>query len=278
VSGDAVSDGAVSDRPGEGGAGPLDLSGRTVLISGGAGALGRAIVGRLVGAGAHVVVGDLVPDAEAARVLPHDDRIAYVRADTADEAAVERLLDSCVERLGHLPDSVCCHAGVVEAHPVQEFPVEAFDRIMNVNVRAAFLLARATSRRWTEAGVAGHLVFTTSWVQDVPWPEITPYNASKAAVRSLARGFARELAPHGIRANAVAPGIVAAGMAQRQWDMDPDYRARARRAIPLGRLQPPESVADAFLFLLSPLASYMTGSVLLVDGGCSLYPMDEDTT
>jgi NAD(P)-dependent dehydrogenase (short-subunit alcohol dehydrogenase family) len=88
------------------------------------------------------------------------------------------------------------------------------------------------------------------------------------------RGFARELAPRGIRANAIAPGIVAVGMAKRQWDTDPSYRARAGRAIPLGEMQRPESVAHAFLFLCSELASYMTGAVLLVDGGCSLYPMD----
>jgi NAD(P)-dependent dehydrogenase (short-subunit alcohol dehydrogenase family) len=88
------------------------------------------------------------------------------------------------------------------------------------------------------------------------------------------RGFARELAPRHIRANAIAPGIVAAGLAQRQWDTDPGYRARAEKAIPLGYMQPPESVAHAFLFLCSPMASYLTGSVLLVDGGCSLYPMD----
>ena len=89
------------------------------------------------------------------------------------------------------------------------------------------------------------------------------------------RGFARELATDGVRANAIAPGIVGVGMAKRQWDTDPSYRARAQKAIPLGYMQPPESVANAFLFLCSDLASYMTGSVLLVDGGCSLYPMDE---
>ena len=87
------------------------------------------------------------------------------------------------------------------------------------------------------------------------------------------RGFARELAPK-IRANAVAPGIVAVGLAKRQWDTDPSYRARASKAIPLGDMQPPESVADAFVFLCSSMANYMTGSVLVVDGGCSLYSMD----
>jgi NAD(P)-dependent dehydrogenase (short-subunit alcohol dehydrogenase family) len=109
-------------------------------------------------------------------------------------------------------------------------------------------------------------------VQDVPWPEITPYTASKSAMKTLMHGYARELASHGIRANAVAPGIVAAGMALKTWNENADYRARAECAIPLGYLQPPESVADAFAFLCSDMSSYMTGSVLLVDGGCSLYP------
>ena len=88
------------------------------------------------------------------------------------------------------------------------------------------------------------------------------------------RSFARELAPKGIRANAVAPGIVGVGMAKRAWDTDPSYRARAGKASPLGAMQPPETVAYAFLFLCSEMANYMTGSVLLMDGGCSLYPMD----
>jgi NAD(P)-dependent dehydrogenase (short-subunit alcohol dehydrogenase family) len=145
---------------------------------------------------------------------------------------------------------------------------------MGVNLRSALIVAQAASQRWIAAGQPGQLIFTTSWVQDVPWPEITPYTASKAAMKQLARGFARELAPKNIRANIVAPGIVAVGLAKHQWDTDPSYRARAGKAIPLGYMQPPETVAHAFLFLCSPMADYMTGSVMLVDGGCSLYPMD----
>jgi NAD(P)-dependent dehydrogenase (short-subunit alcohol dehydrogenase family) len=164
---------------------------------------------------------------------------------------------------------------MVEAYPVTEYPIERFDALMQVNLRASFVVAQEAARRWRAQGIRGHLIFTTSWVQDVPWPEITPYNASKAAMKAMMRGFARELAADGIRANAIAPGIVAVGMARRQWDTDPGYRARAGRAIPLGEMQPPASVANAFLFLCSPMAAYMTGSVLLVDGGCSLYPMDE---
>jgi NAD(P)-dependent dehydrogenase (short-subunit alcohol dehydrogenase family) len=88
------------------------------------------------------------------------------------------------------------------------------------------------------------------------------------------RGMARELAPDGIRVNALAPGIVSVGMAQRQWENEPEYRRRAERAVPLRYLQPPESVVDALLFLCSDASNYMTGATLLVDGGCSLYPMD----
>ena len=93
-------------------------------------------------------------------------------------------------------------------------------------------------------------------------------------MNQLMRSFARELADKNIRANAIAPGIVSVGMAKRQWDTDPVYQARARKAIPLGFMQPLESVANGFLFLCSEAADYMTGSVLLIDGGCSLYPMD----
>ena len=126
----------------------------------------------------------------------------------------------------------------------------------------------------TERGINGKIIFTSSWVQDVPWPDITPYNVTKSGIKMLMRGMARELAAKGIRVNSVAPGIVAVGMAKRQWDTEPDYRRRAQKAIPLGYMQPPESVADALIFLSSDASDYITGATLLVDGGSSLYPMD----
>jgi NAD(P)-dependent dehydrogenase (short-subunit alcohol dehydrogenase family) len=255
---------------------PLDLSNKAILITGGAGAIGRVIVATLAAHGATVVVNDVVGEGDAAAALAEagagGEKISYFQADATEPGQVAQLFDDLEQRAG-IPDVVCCHAGMVEAMPITDYPVEAFDRLMDLNLRSALLVAQEASRRWKAAGQPGHLIFTTSWVQDVPWPEITPYNASKAALKALMRGFARELAPR-IRANAVAPGIVAVGLAKRQWDSDPHYRARAEKAIPLGYMQPPESVANAFLFLCSDMASYMTGSVLLVDGGCSLYPMD----
>jgi len=93
-------------------------------------------------------------------------------------------------------------------------------------------------------------------------------------VKQMMRGLARELGGKHVNVNAIAPGIVGVGMAKKQWDDEPAYRNRAEKAVPIGYLQSPESVADAFIFLASDASRYMTGATLLVDGGCSLYPMD----
>lgn len=254
-------------------ANPLDLSAKTIFITGGAGAIGRVVVQTLAAHGARVAVNDIVDADEARAVLPASERVSYFRADLAQQPQVQAAFDLVEASLG-LPNVVCCHAGMVMVAPVQSYPLDDFDQLMNLNTRAAFIVAQEAVKRWLRAGVQGHLIFTTSWVADVPWPEITPYTMSKSAMNAMMRGFARELAQHGIRANAIAPGIVGAGLSKRQWDTDPAYRARASKAIPLGFMQPPESVANAFVFLCSDMAAYMTGSVLLVDGGCSLYPMD----
>jgi NAD(P)-dependent dehydrogenase (short-subunit alcohol dehydrogenase family) len=112
-------------------------------------------------------------------------------------------------------------------------------------------------------------------VQEVPWPEIAAYSASKAGVRMLARSMARELAPHQILVNVIAPGIVYAGLARHQMETEPQYARRIQHVIPLGRLQEAEEVAKATAFLCSDAAAYMTGSVLLADGGCSLFQFAE---
>jgi NAD(P)-dependent dehydrogenase (short-subunit alcohol dehydrogenase family) len=255
----------------------LDLTGKVILITGGCGAIGRVVVQVLAEHGATVIANDIVPEDEAVQVLAsagaQGPTIGYCRADATQPDAVHSMFQQVEERYG-LPNIVCCHAGMAQAYPIDQYPLEGFDAIFNLNVRSSFLVAQTAVRGWLQHNTRGHLIFTTSWVQDVPWPEITPYNATKASLKAMMRGFARELAPKGIRANAIAPGIVAVGMAKRQWDTEPAYRARAEKAIPLGYMQPPETVAHAFLFLCSDMASYMTGSVLLVDGGCSLYPMD----
>lgn len=245
--------------------------GRTVLITGGLGALGRPAARRLVQAGEKVVVNDR-PEKPS---VDDDHDFHYVGADVTDPEAVVELVDRAWKFWGTLTDVVLL-AGRVHSAPLLDQTPDDVDAVFRLNLHGAMLVAQEVSRRWRSEGTPGQLIFVSSWVQDVPWPGVGPYAASKAALRSLARSFARELAPVGIRANVLAPGIVAAGMAEHQWTHEPDFRRRARRAVPLGRLQPPESVADALVFLCSPMSSYMTGATLLVDGGASLYPLDPE--
>ena len=190
----------------------LDLQDRVILITGGCGAIGRVIVRELTAHNARVAVNDIVTEKEAAVILaeadPSGERTAYFRADANQPDDLTALLDRTEAAWG-LPDIVCCHAGMVHAHPVTEYPLEAFDQLIQTNLRTAFATAQETSRRWRAAEKPGQLIFTTSWVQDVPWPGITPYTTSKAGMKAMMRGYARELAAHKIRAKSHPPGIYA---------------------------------------------------------------------
>ena len=253
------------------------LAGKSVLITGALGAIGRVAVTVLAAHGATVVANDIVSEQEASSIAGVHGwpaaRYRYVKADITNASEVEALLSAAAKQTGKL-DVVLCHAGMVQGCPILDYSEKDWDRIIDVNLKGSFLVAKGAARTMAAQQSAGKIIFTSSWVQDVPWPEITPYTVTKSAMRTLMRGMARELAPLGIRVNAIAPGIVGVGMAKRQWDTDPDYRRRAEKAIPLGKLQTAESVANALLFLCSDAADYMTGATLLVDGGCSLYPMD----
>ena len=253
------------------------LEGKSLLITGGLGAIGRVAVMRLLDHSAQVAVNDVLPEQGADRIMQEAgwpaDRTVYIGADVSQPDAARRVVARAVKAFGRI-DVALCHAGMAHSCPILDYSEHDWDKIMATNLKSAFLVAQASARAMIEQGVKGKIIFTSSWVQDVPWPDITPYNVTKSGMKMLMRGMARELAVNGIRVNAVAPGIVAVGMAKRQWDTEPDYRRRAEKAIPLGHMQPPESVADAFIFLSSSASDYMTGVTLLVDGGCSLYPMD----
>jgi NAD(P)-dependent dehydrogenase (short-subunit alcohol dehydrogenase family) len=235
------------------------------------------VVERLLEVSATVAVNDIVEDEKAAEVIRDagwpGDRCLYFKADVTQQKEARALVERAVAAMGRL-DVAICHAGMAQTCPILDYSAGDWDKLLDLNLKGAFLVAQAAARKMVAAATAGRIVFTSSWVQDVPWPDITPYNVSKSGMKMLMRGMARELAAKGIRVNSVAPGIVGVGMAKRQWDTEPDYRQRAGKAIPLGVLQTPESVADAMIFLCSSASDYMTGTTLLVDGGCSLYPMD----
>ena len=253
------------------------LQGQAILITGGLGAIGKVVVTKLLAHAARVAVNDVLPEEAAEKWMKAagfaSERCVYVQADVTTAPGAHALVERTLQSFGRL-DAALCHAGMTHSAPILDYGEEDWDRIMRVNLKSAFLVAQAAARAMLARGTQGKIIFTSSWVQDTPWPDITPYNVSKSGMKMLMRGMARELAGKGIRVNSIAPGIVAVGMAKRQWDTEPDYRRRAEKAIPLGYMQPPESVAEAFLFLCSHASDYMTGATLVVDGGCSLYPMD----
>ena len=253
------------------------LQNKAILITGGLGAIGKVVVQDLLLHSARVVVNDIIAEQEAESWMQASgcaaDRCIYINADVSTASGAQALVEKAVQSFGAV-DVALCHAGMAQSCSILDYPEQDWDRILRVNLRSAFLVAQAAARAMVAQKVKGKIIFTSSWVQDTPWPDITPYNVTKSGIKMLMRGMARELAAKGIRVNSLAPGIVAVGMAKRQWDTEPDYRRRAEKAIPLGFMQPPESVADAFIFLCSPASDYMTGATLMVDGGCSLYPMD----
>jgi NAD(P)-dependent dehydrogenase (short-subunit alcohol dehydrogenase family) len=244
------------------------LDGLGVAITGAAGDIGFAMSLELARRGARVTMIDRVAEHDAAariEAVAAAGDCAYMRADVTDRAAVEAALGA-IDPL----DVAIGNAGIVDPAPFLELTAEQWQAQLDVNLTGCFHLGQLAARAMIERGREGLVLFTGSWVGDVPWPEISGYSVSKAGVRMLARAMARELAGQRIRVNVVAPGIVFAGMARRQYETDPSYAARASVAIPLGELGTAEQIAQATAFLCSSDAAYMTGSVLLVDGGASL--------
>lgn len=254
-----------------------ELKDKVILITGGCGDIGRSVTKKLTEHGATVVICDLLDESEAMSRVAHmhlpNKRWLYINADVTDRSQVDRLVEETYKRFNRL-DVVCSNAGIVEGVPFLDYTEEAWNRILAVNLTGCFHVGQAAARAMVARKRPGQIIFTTSWVSDVPWPEIAPYSTSKAGLKMLMRSMARELAKHNIRVNAIAPGIVNAGMAKRQYETDPGYRARADKVIPLGFMQPLDSVAEAFRFMCSDAAAYMTGSTLLIDGGCSLFQFD----
>jgi NAD(P)-dependent dehydrogenase (short-subunit alcohol dehydrogenase family) len=250
------------------------LSERTIAISGGCGDIAQATARRLTQEGAYVVLLDRAPKETIAADLLHHKDVAYLHCDVTERDAVESALKTAVELHGRI-DVVIANAGMVANEPFLQVDPVNLKKTMEVNFFGAFHLAQLAARRMVEQppspqGIRGKVLFTGSWVQDMPFPEGTGYIASKAALKMMAMVMAQELAGLGIRVNLVAPGIVYAGLSKKLHDANPDFRTRVAAAIPVNEMQTAESVADAFAFLCSTDSDYMTGSSLLVDGGASL--------
>lgn len=236
----------------------FDYSGKTVLVTGGTSGIGAATSLAFKRAGARVVACGFTPDEiAAARANPDFAGIDVRALDVSDKAAV----DALVGGLDAL-DMVVNSAGMI-LRDAEHDPV-MFDKVLDVNVSGGMRVS--TAARPLLAKSKGAIVFIASVMTVFGGPKQPAYSASKGAVRNLTMSLAAAYAADGIRVNAVAPGWIVTNLSKGARD-NPDRNAQIMSRIPMGRWADPSEIADPILFLCSDAARYMTGTVMLVDGG-----------
>jgi NAD(P)-dependent dehydrogenase (short-subunit alcohol dehydrogenase family) len=237
----------------------VELHGAAALVTGGASGIGAATVKRLQQDGARVAILDVrTEDAEGDLV---------VRCDVTDEDEVVGGVKQVVDTFGRLDVAVLC-AGVGGMSPVLKMTGDEWDRVMAVNLRGAFLCLRECARAMVAAGGGGSIVAITSTSAFLVDRYMAHYSASKAGLAEFVRVAARELGPHGITVNAIAPGTTDTPMFAATEAL-PGYRDRVARRAALGRLGSPGDIASAIVALLG--LEWVTGQVVVVDGGVSLW-------
>jgi len=233
------------------------LAGRTALVTGGARGLGEAYVRALHGAGANVIVADLLDEAGAALADELGERARSVRLDVTDEAEWEAAVAASVDAFGSL-DVLVNNAGIANSAPIEHFTTAKWDAVIAVNLTGTFFGCRAVTPVMKAAG--GGSIINISSVEGLRGsPGLHGYTAAKFGVRGLTKSLAVELGPFGIRVNSVHPGLILTDMTTR---IDPE-----RIDIPLGRPGVPDDVAGTIVFLASDAARFTSGGEFVVDGG-----------
>lgn len=240
------------------------LQGKTAIVTGGTRGIGFAIVKKYLENGANVaIVGSRKESVDKAlEQLPdYADRIMGIWPDLCDPSAVAESFAAVKERFGRV-DILANNAGVSSRTSLYDYTVEEFDKIVNLNLKAVFVCSQAAARIMKEQG-GGVIISTSSMVSLYGQPSGCAYPTTKFAVNGLTKSLARELAKDHIRVNAVAPGVTKTDMMAA---LPQELVDKISAGIPLGRVGEPEDIANAYLYLASDLASYVTGVVLHVDG------------
>ncbi len=247
-------------------AGMFSLEGRNIAVIGAGAGIGRAVAIGCAQQGAHVFCLDLkAADADSTRdeILASGGTAQADRVDICDAAEVQRHMDAIADT-GGLHGAVCT-PGINVRKPLLQYTREEFDRVINVNLGGALNVMKSAGALMKEQG-AGSIVLFSSIRSQVVEPGQGVYAATKAGILQMTRALAAELGPHGVRVNAVGPGVVETPLTA-PIKSDPDWYDAYARKNALGRWAQPEEMAGATVFLLSDAASYVTGSLLLVDGG-----------
>lgn len=257
------------------GANPFGLRGRTALVTGGTQGVGASISQSLARAGADLVIHGLVEDdaarATVDRCRDFGARVDLVLQDLADpgDTAAVALFEQATS---HRPDIdlLVNNAGTFIDVPFLEMDGERFRKTMQLNVHAGFFLTQAFARQWVQNGVAGRILFTGSINGLLSEPDHVAYDTSKGAVAAMVRSLCVALAPHRIRVNAMAPGLVRTPLTSGAID-DPDFDAWMRLHTPAGVVPDAKVCGNAAVFLFSDAAQHIHGQTLLVDGGMSAW-------
>jgi len=251
-----------------------EFAGKSVVVTGGASGIGAAIVKVFHAEGAQVTILDLDPGRAAALAAELGGGAFSGSVDVRDRASVQAAMDQVIGARGGI-DILCANAGVSTMQKSVDLTDEDWDFNMDVNAKGIFLCNQIVVRHFQASVRKGIIVNTASLAGKVGAPLLAHYSASKFAVLGWTQGLARELAPSGIRVNAVCPGFVRTGMQEREIIWEGQLRGMTPEAVrqeyvtltPMGRIEEPEDVAVVVRFLASDGARFMTGQGINVTGG-----------
>ena len=246
------------------------FGGKSALVTGGAQGLGFAVAQALLAEGANVTVVDIEADTlqDARGQLGSPDRLQALVGDVSRREDVRTAVEATVDRFGRL-DLAVQVAGIAEFESFVDFPDELWRRTLAINLDGTLYLVQEAARAMLKQGGGGAIAVTSSTNAFQPEAGGLAYNTSKSAQVAVMRTAAMELAPHGIRVNAIAPGIMETRLAAMVIE-DPIESKAVLGRIPMGRFTPPHEMARPILWMCSEDASYMTGELLVFDGGLSV--------
>jgi len=254
------------------------LNEKVIIITGGCGDIGGETTAKLSSFGARVILFDLLAEDEGAERTHRLGGVAYKKVDQGDSEQLQRAIEEVTRQFRRL-DIVIGNAAVGSGGGLLDLTARQWQDALRVNLVGCAMLAQFAVRKMIEqspdsAGIRGKILFTSSWVGSFPSPGAIQYCVSKAGLDHLVRLSAQEYAAKGIRVNAVAPGILDAGLTRKAFEGDPTLRPRFLASVPIGEFGTADQIANAFVFLCSRESNYMTGQILFVDGGCSLTKRD----
>ncbi len=247
----------------------MNLDGQVAIVTGAAQGIGRACAQALAEHGADVVLADILGERNesAARDIAAETgrQTLAVHCDVAEDAALAALLDQCLARFGRC-DILINNAGMVAAGDILDLEPDSFDRVMRVNLRAAYVLTQLVARHMVAQDIRGSIINMSSINQELAIPGQLAYVSSKGGLGQLTRAAALRLAEHGIRVNAIGPGSIMTEVLKTVMT-DEEARRRVLSRTPMRRIGEPEEIARIAVFLASDYASYITGQTLFADGG-----------